>query len=61
MADATDNELAREARRNIADEEKVHAGEFYRLLLEPDPREKEFCQKGTEEVEEEIERLRTKE
>gem|GEM_PF-823852 len=61
MADATDNELAREVLKDIADEEKVHAGEFYRLLIELDPREKEFYQKGAEEVEEEIGKLRAKE
>ncbi|MDV2481884.1 rubrerythrin [Methanoculleus sp. Wushi-C6] len=61
MADATDNELAREVLRDIADEEKVHAGEFYRLLIELDPQEKEFYEKGAEEVEEEIEKLRAKE
>ncbi|MFA7198615.1 MAG: ferritin family protein [Methanoculleus sp.] len=61
MADATDNELAREVLRDIADEEKVHVGEFYRLLIELDPREKEFYQKGAGEVEEEIEKLKAKE
>jgi rubrerythrin len=61
MADATDNELAREVLRDIADEEKVHAGEFYRLLIELDPKEKEFYQQGAAEVEEEIEKLRAKE
>lgn len=60
MADATDNELAREVLRDIADEEKVHVGEFYRLLIELDPREKEFYQKGAGEVEEEIEKLQAK-
>ena len=60
MADATDNELAREVLRDIADEEKVHVGEFYRLLIELDPREKEFYQKGAGEVEEEIEKLKAK-
>jgi len=31
-ADATDNELAKRVLRDIADEERVHAGEFQRLL-----------------------------
>ena len=31
-ADATDNELARKVLHDIADEERVHAGEFQRLL-----------------------------
>lgn len=32
LADATDNVLARTVLRDIADEERVHAGEFQRLL-----------------------------
>ena len=31
-ADATDNELARKVLHDIADEERVHAGEFQRLV-----------------------------
>jgi rubrerythrin len=43
---------------DIADEEKVHAGEFLRLLKELAPDEEEFYQEGYEEVEEIIEDLR---
>lgn len=57
LADATDDPLAKEVLKDIADEEKVHAGEFYRLLMELDPEEGEFYQKGMDEVEEEIEKL----
>ncbi len=31
-ADATDNELAKKVLHDIADEERVHAGEFQRLI-----------------------------
>ena len=38
LAESTDNELVIEVLDDIADEERVHAGEFLRLLkhLEPD-------------------------
>ena len=32
LAESTDNKLAQEVLKDIADEEKVHAGEFLRLL-----------------------------
>ncbi len=57
LADATDDPLAKEVLKDIADEEKVHAGEFYRLLMELDPKEGEFYRKGMSEVEEEIEKM----
>lgn len=57
LAESTDNELAIEVLKDIADEERVHAGEFLRLLKELDPEEEKFYQEGAEEVEEEIEKL----
>ncbi len=58
LAEATDNELAIEVLKDIADEERIHAGEFLRLLKELDPDEEKFYAEGAEEVEEEIARLR---
>ena len=58
LAESTDNELAIEVLMDIADEERVHAGEFLRLLHELAPEEKELYAKGAEEVEEEINRLK---
>ncbi len=58
LAESTDNKLAIEVLKDIADEEKVHAGEFLRLLKELDPDEEKFYQEGAEEVEEEIEKLK---
>lgn len=58
LAESTDNELAREVLKDIADEEKVHAGEFLRLLKELAPDEQKFYDKGAEEVEEEIKKKR---
>lgn len=59
LAESTDNKLAIEVLKDIADEEKVHAGEFLRLLKELDPDEEKFYQEGAEEVEEEIEKLKS--
>jgi Uncharacterized conserved protein len=54
LAESTDNKLAQEVLRDIADEEKVHAGEFLRLLHELQPDEEKFYGNGAKEVEEEI-------
>lgn len=58
LAESTDNKLAIEVLKDIADEERVHAGEFLHLLKELDPDEEKFYQKGAEEVEEEIEKFK---
>lgn len=58
LAESTDNKLAIEVLTDIADEERVHAGEFLRLLHQLAPDEKEFYAEGAEEVEEEIEKMR---
>jgi rubrerythrin len=60
IADATDNPLAKEVLTDIADEERVHAGELYRLLIELEPKEKGFYEEGIQEVEKEIEKLKSK-
>ncbi len=57
LAESTDNKLAIEVLKDIADEERVHAGEFLRLLKELAPDEEKFYAEGAEEVEEEIEKL----
>ena len=54
LAESIDNELAIEVLKDIADEEKVHAGEFLRLLHHLAPDEEKFYAEGAEEVEEEI-------
>lgn len=58
LAESTTNKLAIEVLKDIADEERVHAGEFLRLLHELDPDEEKFYKEGAEEVEEEIEKLK---
>jgi len=57
LAESTDNKLAIEVLEDIANEERVHAGEFLRLLKELAPDEEKFYTEGAEEVEEEIEKL----
>jgi rubrerythrin len=54
LAESTDNKLAQHVLKDIADEERVHAGEFLRLLKELAPDEEKFYREGEEEVEEEI-------
>ena len=58
LAESTDNQLAIEVLTDIADEERVHAGEFLRLLHELAPDEQKRYAEGAEEVEEEIEKLK---
>jgi rubrerythrin len=54
LAESTGSELAQKVLRDIAGEEKVHAGEFLRLLKELQPDEESFYRKGAREVEEEF-------
>ncbi|MDD5017484.1 MAG: ferritin family protein [Eubacteriales bacterium] len=58
LAESTDNKLAIEVLEDIADEERVHAGEFLRLLKELAPDEDKFYAEGAEEVEAEIQKLK---
>jgi len=58
LAESTDNELAAEVLKEIADEELVHAGEFLRLLREIAPNEEKRYAKGAKEVEEKIRKMK---
>jgi rubrerythrin len=58
LAESTNNKLAVEVLKAIADEELVHAGEFLRLLRELAPDEEKFYAKGAKEVEKEIEKMK---
>lgn len=55
LAESIDDEVAIEVLKDIADEERVHAGEFLRLLKHLAPDEEKNYQEGAEEVEEIIE------
>lgn len=57
LAESTDDELAKAVLKDIADEERVHAGEFLRLLHHLAPDEQKFYDEGAEEVEEMMEEL----
>ena len=57
LAESTDDKLAIDVLKDIADEERVHAGEFLRLLHELAPDEKKHYAEGDEEVQEMIDEL----
>ena len=57
IAEATDNGLARAVMQEVADEERVHAGEFLKLLYHLAPDEERFYAEGFKEVEEKMEEL----
>jgi rubrerythrin len=58
LAESIDDELAIEVLKDIADEERVHAGEFLRLLRHLEPNEEKFYAEGAEEVEEFINKIK---
>lgn len=51
LADSIDDKLAIKVLRDVADEERVHAGEFLRVLHELAPEEEGFYVDGEKEVE----------
>ncbi len=51
LAESIDHALAIDVLKDIADEERVHAGEFLRLLRHLEPDEEKFYAEGAEEVE----------
>ena len=54
LAESTSNKLAAAVLREVADEERVHAGEFLRVLQELAPDEAKLYAKGAKEVEEKM-------
>jgi rubrerythrin len=50
LADATDNKLAKTVLQDIANEEKVHAGEFQQVLKILLKDEEKWLREGAEEV-----------
>ena len=54
LAESTDNALAIQVLTEIADEERVHAGELLRLLQALSPDEAGLYAKGAKEVEEKM-------
>jgi rubrerythrin len=58
LAESTGNRLAVKVLSSTADEERVHAGEFLRLLRQLAPDEEKLYSNGAKEVEEEIKKMR---
>ena len=54
LAESTNNKLAVAVLKDVADEERVHAGEFLRVLQELAPDEAKFYADGAKEVEEKM-------
>jgi len=52
IANSTDDKMIKQVLKDIADEEKVHAGEFLKVLKILSPAEFEFYAQGRHEVEE---------
>jgi len=55
VADSTDNLQVQKIMQNVANEEKVHVGEFQRLLEILDEDEAEFIEEGVDEINDELE------
>ena len=58
LAESIDHPLAKDILIDIADEERVHAGEFIKLLYELAPDEKKFYDEGAKEVREMINKFK---
>jgi len=58
LAESTDHKLSKQVLKDIADEERVHAGEFLMLLKHLAPDEQKFYEQGGQEVQEIIEKLK---
>ncbi|MDD1679521.1 MAG: rubrerythrin [Methanomicrobiales archaeon] len=57
LAESIDNPLAKAVLLDIANEEKVHAGEFLRLLNILAPDESGFYQQGADEVDAQVKKM----
>ena len=58
LAESIDDQLSKNVLADIANEERVHAGEFLRLLQYLAPDEGKYYVEGAKEVEEEIDKFR---
>ena len=57
LADSTNNKIAIKVLKGVANEERVHAGEFLRLLKELAPEEEQYYNEGATEVQMEIDKI----
>ena len=60
LAESTDNKFAIAVLKDIADEERIHAGEFLKLLHYLAPEEVKLYEKGAKEVDEILSEVRKK-
>ncbi len=58
LAESTNDKLTKDVMTDVADEERVHAGEFLRLLKHLAPDEEKHYEEGAGEVEEKIKKLK---
>ena len=58
LSESIDNKLAVRVLKSVADEERIHMGEFLRLLRQLAPDEEKFYAKGAKEVENMIEKMK---
>jgi len=58
LAESTDDPVVKAVMTEVAEEEKVHAGEFLRLLKYLAPDEEDFYKEGAKEVEELMEKIK---
>ena len=58
LAESIDNKLAIKVLKSVSDEERVHMGEFLRLLQELAPDEEKFYDQGAKEVEDIIKKMK---
>jgi len=54
LSESTNNKLVADVLVDIANDERVHAGEFLRLLQQLAPDEEKYYQQGKNEVDQEI-------
>lgn len=60
LSESTDNLFVRAVLQDIANEERVHAGEFLKLLHHLAPDEGKFYEKGAKEVDELLRQVQNK-
>jgi rubrerythrin len=58
LADSIDHPFAQAVLKDVADEERVHAGQFLKLLFHLAPDEEKFYQKGAKEDDEILKKVK---
>ena len=58
LAESTDNKLAIDVLKDTSNEERMHAGEFLKLLFKLAPDEEKFYTEGAQEVDNEIKKMK---